>query len=147
MLHIGCSVFWLMKQDLEFYRAMINYIKIDKEVAEAARHALLRHRRYLTAELIPLALCSKQLFSTEHEKLAFKIYKSCQKHVTCVKNPSAPLTPEKPVFPEVSLDTCVSNLLGERSVIIFRRLNLSLQDISFLTYSRDKWSDFDGWKK
>ena len=35
--------------DLEFYPAMINYIKIDEEVAEAARHALLRHMWYLSA--------------------------------------------------------------------------------------------------
>ena len=46
-----------------------------------------------------------------------------------------------------SLDTCNSDLVGERSVIIFQRLNLFLHDISFLTYSRDKWCDFDGWKK
>ena len=32
-------------------------------------------------------------------------------------------------------------------MIIFQRLNLSLHDISFLTYLRDKWCDFDGWKK
>ena len=99
---------------------MINYIKINEKVAETARHAILRHRWYLTAELIPLALCSKQLSSIELEKLAFRIYKSYQKHVTYVKNPSAPLTPEKPVFPEVSLDTCVSDLVGERSAIVFQ---------------------------
>ena len=124
--------------DLEFYRTMINYIKIDEEVAEAARHALPRHLWYLTAELIPLALCSTQLSCTEHEKLAFRIYKSYQKHVTYVKNPSAPLTPEKPVFPDVSLHISVSDLVGERSVIIFQRLNLSLHDISFLAYSHDR---------
>ena len=32
-------------------------------------------------------------------------------------------------------------------MIIFQRLNLSLQDIRFLTYSRDKWCDFDEYKK
>ena len=32
-------------------------------------------------------------------------------------------------------------------MIIFQRLNLSLHDITFLTYLRDKWSDFDGGKK
>ena len=113
MLHIGCSVLKLLKQDLEFYRAMINYIKIDEEVAEAARHTLLRQRWYLTAELIVLALCCKQLSAIERERLAFRIYKSYQKHVVYVKNPSAPLTPGKPVFPEVSLDNCVSDLVSE----------------------------------
>jgi len=32
-------------------------------------------------------------------------------------------------------------------VIIFQKLNLSLYDIRFLTYSRDKWCDFEEWKK
>ena len=35
--------------DLEFHRAMMNYSSVDEEVAEAARHAFLRHRWYLTA--------------------------------------------------------------------------------------------------
>ena len=135
------------EHDLEFHRAMMNYSSVDEEVAEAARHAFLRHRWYLTAELIPLALCSQQLPDIEHEKLAFSIYKSYQKHVSCVQNPTAPLISEKPQFSKLSLDTCVSDLVGERSVIIFQRLNLSLQDIRFLTYSLDKWCDFDAYKK
>ena len=92
-------------------------------------------------------MCSQQLPDIEHEKLAFSIYKSYQKHVSCVQNPTAPLISEKPQFPNLSLDTCVSELVGERSVIIFQRLNLSLQDIRFLTYSRDKWCNFDEYKK
>ena len=44
--------------DLEFHRAMMNYSSVDEEVAEAVRHAFLRHRWYLTANLIPLAFCS-----------------------------------------------------------------------------------------
>ena len=37
--------------------------------------------------------------------------------------------------------------MGEQSVIIFQRLNLSLQDIRLLTYSRNKWCEFDEYKK
>ena len=77
--------------DLEFHRAMMNYSSVDEEVAEAARHAFLRHRWYLTAELILLALCFQQLPDIEYEKLAFSIYKSYQKHVSFVQNPTAPL--------------------------------------------------------
>ena len=62
--------------DFEFHRAIMNHSSIDKEGAEAARHAFLRHRWYLTTDLIPLALCSQQLPDIEHEKLAFSIYKS-----------------------------------------------------------------------
>ena len=74
----------------------MNYSSVDEEVAEAARHSFLRHRWDLTAELIPLALCSQQLPDIEHEKLALSIYKSYQKHVCCVQNLTAPLTLEKP---------------------------------------------------
>ena len=77
--------------DLEFHRAMMNYSSVDEEVAEAARHAFLRHRWYLTAELKLLALCFQQLPDIEYEKLAFSIYKSYQKHVSFVQNRPAPL--------------------------------------------------------
>ena len=60
----------------------MNYSSVDEEVAEAVRHVFLRHRWYLTAELIPLALCSQQLPDIEHEKSAFSIYKSYQKNVS-----------------------------------------------------------------
>ena len=76
--------------DLEFHRAMMNYSSVDEEVAEAARHAFLRHTWYLTAELILLALCFQQLPDIEYEKLAFSMYKSYQKHVSFVQNPTAP---------------------------------------------------------
>ena len=35
--------------DLEFHRAMMNHSSVDEEAAEAARHAFLRRRWYLTA--------------------------------------------------------------------------------------------------
>ena len=76
--------------DLEFHGAMMNYSSVDEEVAEAARRAFLRHTWYLTAELIPVTLCSQQLPDIEHEKLAFSVYKSYQKHVSCVQNPTPP---------------------------------------------------------
>ena len=82
---------------------MMNYSSVDEEVDEAARHAFLRHRWYLTAELIPLTLCSQQLPDIKHEKLAFSIYKSYQKHVSCVQNPTAPLILEKSQFPKLIL--------------------------------------------
>ena len=111
---------------------MSNYITVDKQVAEAARNAFLRHRWYLTEELIPLALCSKQISKTEHERFAFCFHKTFQRRVAAVKDSRAPLAPEKPRFPELSPDTCVSDLVGDRSVIILQRLNFSLHDLLFL---------------
>ena len=96
---------------------------------------------------MPLALCSKQLFKTEQEKLAFSIYKNYQKHLISAKSPRVSLNPEKPIFPQVSPDTCVSDFVDDRSVIVFQRLDLSLHDVYFLTYSKIEWCDFDECKK
>ena len=56
---------------LDFYTT--SYTNVDMEVAGSA---FLRHRGYLTAGLIPLALCFMQLTNVKHEKLAFNVYKS-----------------------------------------------------------------------
>ena len=43
--------------------------------------------------------------------------------------------------------TCVSDLVGERSVILFQRLKLSVYDLRFLKCARNKWGQFDRWTK
>ena len=102
----------------------------------------------VTEGLIPLALCSRKLSDIELEKLGFSIYRKYQQHVAViVRNKEAPLTPEKPRFPEITRDTCVSDLVGERSVILFQQLKLSVYDLCFLKYARNKWGQFDGWTK
>ena len=134
--------------DLNFYKSLIDYVNVDKQVAEAAMRACLRHRWYLTEELIPLALCSRKLSDAELEKLGFSIYRKYQHHVAIIERKAgAPLTPEKPRFPEITPDTSVSDLVGERSVIVFQRLKLSAYDVSFLKYARSKWCEFEGWAK
>ena len=104
--------------DSNFYESVIDYINADEQVAEAAINAFLRHRWYVTKELIPLVLSDVEL-----EKLGFSFYRKYQQHVVVIeRNEGAPLTPQKPGFPGITRDTCVSDLVGERSVIIFQRL-------------------------
>ena len=84
----------------------------------------------------------------EFEKLGFSIYRKHQQHVAVnERNYGAPLTSEKPRFPEIIRHTCVSDLVGERFVIPFQRLKLSVYDLRFLKYARNKWCQFDGWAK
>ena len=113
--------------DLNFYKSVIDYVNVDLQVAEAAINAFLRHRWYVTEELIPLALRSRKLSDVELEKLGFSIYRKCKQHVAVIeRNEEAPLTPEKTSFPEITRYTCVSDLVGERSFILFQRLKLSV---------------------
>ena len=82
------------------------------------------------------------------EKLGFSIYRKNQQHVADIeRNEGAPLTPEKSRFPEITRETCVSDLVGERSVFLFQRLKLSVYDPRFLKYTRNKWRQFDRWTK
>ena len=59
--------------DLNFYKSVIDYVNVDEQVAEAAINAFLRHRWYVTEELIPLALCSRKLSDIELEKLGLQL--------------------------------------------------------------------------
>ena len=62
------------------------------------------------------------------------------------RNEGAPLTPEKPRIPEITRDPCVSDLVGERSDILFQRLKLSVYDLCFLKYARNEWCQASGLK-
>ena len=134
--------------DLYFYKSLMDYVNVDKQVAEAAISAFLRHRWYLTKELIPLVFCSRKLPDAELEKLGFRIYREYQHHVAVIERKTgAPLTTEKSRFPETTRDTSVSDLVGERSVIVFQRLKLSVYDVCFSKFARSKWCQFEGWAK
>ena len=62
--------------DLNFYKSLIDYVNVDKQVAEAAISAFLRHRWYLTEEFIPRALCSRKLSDAELENWALAFAES-----------------------------------------------------------------------
>ena len=81
--------------------------------------------------------------------MGFSICRKYQHHVAVIERKAgAPLTPEKPRFPEITRETFVSDLVGERSVIVFQRLKLSVYDVCFLKYARrSKWCQFEGWAK
>ena len=81
--------------DLMFYKTMLKYRSSSKlgNIAHSAAKASSRHLRYLTEELIPFALCSKQLACEEKEVLArrmFQLYRENQHTV---------LAPQKPILP------------------------------------------------
>ena len=81
---------------------------------------------YLTEELIPFALCSKQLACEGKEVLArrmFQLYRENQHTV---------LAPQKPVLPHITETTRISDMAGRRSVLLFQRFRFTIDDVQFL---------------
>ena len=81
--------------DLMFYKTMLKYQSSSKlgNIAHNAAKAPSRHLWYLTEELIPFALCSKQRACKEKEVLArrmFQLYRENQHTVLAHKNQYCP---------------------------------------------------------
>ena len=92
-------------------------------IAHNAAKAPSRHLWYLTEELIPFALCSKQLACEEKEVLArrmFQLYRENQHTV---------LAPQKPVLPHIAETTRISDLAGRRSVLLLQRFRFTIDDV------------------
>ena len=50
-----------------------------------------------------------------------------------------------PQFPEVFEETKLCDLLGERSTILFNRLQFTVENIQFLRYSCTKWPQYESY--
>ena len=139
------SVWWLTCRntvdspynDLQLYKRLLEYETVDKVISQSAIRALNRHLWYLTEEMVPLALFSKLVPSTERRALADALLKL---------KPSSDLQAPmnrfgngwgKPHFP-LSIDhrTQLSDLLGVDSWFTVYRLQL---DTSFLELLVDEW--------
>ena len=79
---------------------------------------------------MPFALFSDLLGTDEREQLAEKL-RSCPP-------PSQPLQPKLPIFPDMTPETKLSDLIGERSYMLFDLLGLSC---SWLTLPSAKWDE------
>ena len=108
--------------DLMFYKTMLKYQSSSKlgNIAHNAAKAPSRHLWYLTEELIPFALCSKQLACEEKEVLArrmFQIYRENQHTV---------LAPQKPVLPHITENN---------------------DDVQFLFRAQSQWCKSDSYQR
>lgn len=127
--------------DLQFFNRMLKYKNVDDDIASAAISAFNRHLWYLTEELVPFALCSKKNPPEDKERFAALLYKYYQKNRKTVS------IPQKPSFPKINENTTLYHLVGERSVIVFNRLNFTVDDIQFLKYSSKKWPEFESFRR
>ena len=128
--------------DLHLYGNMLGYNSVDHDVAASAITALKRHMWYLTEELIPLSLCSRQIPSSVLEKFAFCLHK------TFLANRKSILCPQKPIFPSiVSQQTDICDLVGNRSVLLFQRMKFTIEEMNFLRFASHRWQEFQGFER
>ena len=99
-------------------------------MAETALEKLRRHGWFLQKAVVPFALFSDLLATDEREQLAEKLC-SCPP-------PSQPLQPQLPIFPDMKPETELSDLIDERSYMLFDLLDLSC---SWLTLPSAEWDE------
>ena len=129
--------------DFMFYKTMLKYQSSSKlgNIAHNAAKAPSRHLWYLTEELIPFALCSKQLACEEKKVLGrrmFQLYGENQHTV---------LAPQKPVLPHITETTRISDLAGRRSVLLFQRFRFTIDDVQFLRRAQSQWCKSDSYQR
>ena len=86
---------------------------------------------------MPFCLCSKHVKPEEKERLALRLFQIYR------RNMQVELMLQKPQFPEVFVQEY--DLLGERSTILFNRLQFTVEDIQFLRYSCTKWPQYESY--
>ena len=84
--------------DLQFCKKMLECQTIPKlkQVADTVVQTPNRHLWYLTEELVPFALCSKQItpeLKEIHDRKLLKLYR---------ENQNKSFAPQKPIFPTIS---------------------------------------------
>ena len=130
-------------QDLTLYQSMLYYNKNDElppqEIAARVTNSMKRHCWYLTEELLPLCLCSKHVKPEEKERLALRLFQIYRRIM------QVELMLQKPQFPVVFEETKLYDLLGERSTILFNRLQFTVEDIQFLRYFCTKWPQYESY--
>lgn len=102
-------------QDLNLFKNLFIYKQFDPELAEVVLTVLSRHTWYLSEELIALAMCSKKLSNQSKQELASKMQS--------FKRPEE-YRPGKPVLPEVSEDSQISDFVGANSWLVLDILGL-----------------------
>ena len=92
--------------DLKFIHQMMDYQPVDNEIAEAALQKVLKHRWYLTAELVVFAMFSSNqniLFETKEEMAKTLMLQAIQPEV---------FRTGKPVFVHIDRSTKLFDLIG-----------------------------------
>ena len=104
--------------DLQLCHDMINYLNVDREVAEVVLRKLENHLWYLTEEIVPFALFSKPPAMTS------KLKQDIASKLLATPIPER-LRLGKPLYPNVRSYTSLVDLIGPESHTLFQSLNIS----------------------
>jgi hypothetical protein len=115
---------------------MHDFMKYDKEIAEAVIKSIERHLHYLTEQLVVLALFDRNLPSEERNLLGRKLY--------LTPRPCS-FPPGKPLFPKLShsLENIprLHELVGSKSWLLFYLLKLDDKQ-EWLNIPCELWHNF-----
>ena len=102
---------------------------------------LWRHLWYFCEKLISLALFSSRMQDHVKQNLASKLFRAYQQFST------TSMWPRKLIFPSITEDMTIENLVGARSIILFQRFRFKVEDIQFFRYSCTRWNEFETFRK
>ena len=114
--------------DIQLYKQITTFKRVDKNVSGAALVVLQRHTWYLTEDCISIALFNPDLEDEEKNKLAQKIGAL----------PTTQLEIRKPPLPTVSARSKIPDFVGQRSILLFSLLKM---DHKFLL--QENWKETD----
>ena len=98
--------------DLKFIKRMMNYLAVDNKIAEAALQKVLKHRCYLTAQLVVFAMFSS------NQNISLETKQEMAKTVLQTTQPEVFRT-GKLVFVHIDRSTKWFDLIGPESWVFF----------------------------
>ena len=122
--------------DLQLFKKLFEYRKVDPQLADEALVVLRRHCWYLVPEVVVFSLFSKKLSMDEKSGLASKM-------LTFKDEAPESYKLEKPRFPIILEDTKMEDLVTAQSFKFFTILDI---DSNWLALNPDKWEDEEGFK-
>ena len=80
--------------DLNLFKATIQYREVDEELADSALDTLSRHRWYLTGEVVPFSLFSDNVNEDEKRRIAARLLSTQREETVSLGLPNFPVVTE-----------------------------------------------------
>ena len=80
--------------DLNLFKATIQYREVDKELADCALDTLSRHKWYLTGEVVPFSLFSDNVTKDEKSRIAARLLSTQREETVSLGLPNFPVVTE-----------------------------------------------------
>ena len=120
--------------NLQLWKDLLPYRKVDPVVADAAMGTLNRHMWYTTEEIAPLALFSSLVSDVEKKQIVSQLLQMKE---------DTPLKLGIPRFPHLAATTKLSSLIGKQLWLLFQVLGISSD---WLQLSPSLWQSDDAYQ-